>query len=101
VRCALALHNHDLAQRYTTELWHHLHQQGTQGMEFPVRAYLTCVEAFAALGDDDQAHSATEAGYRELTARAVKISQAEWAYSFLYNIPEHRALLDLWEQIAP
>jgi hypothetical protein len=69
-------------------------------MEFPLRAYLTCIEAFAALGDDDKARKATEAGYHELIARAEKISRAEWVESFLLNIPEHHALIELWEQIA-
>ena len=67
-------------------------------MEFPVRAYVTCVEAFAASGDAAQAHQATEAGYAELMVRAKKISRVEWVQSFLYNIPEHRALNELWGQ---
>ncbi len=100
LRCALTMHNHDTAQHYTAELWNYLRLHGTQGMEFPLRAYLTCVEAYTAFGENDKAHKATEAGYLELIARAEKISQAEWVQSFLYNIPEHRALIDLWEQIA-
>ena len=32
--------------------------------------------------------------------RAEKISDPEWRKSFLENIPEHRALVDMWERMA-
>jgi tetratricopeptide (TPR) repeat protein len=100
VRCALALRDFDATQRYAAELWNYLRLHGIQGMEFPLRAFLTYVEAQTALGDNDRARKAIEAGYHELIARAEKISRAEWSQSFLFNVPEHRALIDLWEQIA-
>jgi len=40
-----------------------------------------------------------EAGYRELTARAEKISNAEWRKSFLENVPEHRTIVEMWERM--
>ncbi len=46
------------------------------------------------------ARQAIEAGYQELIERAEKISQVEWGRSFLFNVPEHRALIELREQIA-
>ena len=100
-RCALALHDLETARRYAAELWNYLRLHGTQGMEFPLRAYLTCAEAYTTLGESDNARQAIEAGYYELIARAEKISRVEWGRSFLFNVPEHRALIDLWEQIAP
>ena len=100
-RCALALNDRAATQRYVTELWSILRLHNTQGMEFPLRAYLTCVECFTALADTLQTREAIENGYRELVARAEKISQLEWGRSYLFNIPEHRALIELWEQIAP
>jgi class 3 adenylate cyclase/predicted ATPase len=100
-RCALALNDRAATQRHVTELWSSLRLHHTQGMEFPLRAYLTCVECFTALADTHQTREAIENGYRELIARAEKISQLEWGRSYLFNIPEHRALIELWEQIAP
>ena len=101
VRCALASHDLGAARRHAAELWEHLRLHGTQGMEFPLRAYLTCVEAHTALGENEKARQVIEAGYNELIARAEKISRVEWGRSFLFNVPEHRALIDRWEQIAP
>jgi class 3 adenylate cyclase/predicted ATPase len=100
VRCALVLLDFDTARRYTAELWNYLRLHGTQGMEFPLRAYLTCAESNATLNENDRARKAIEAGYQELIARAEKISRVEWGRSFLFNVPEHRALIDLWEQIT-
>jgi hypothetical protein len=100
VRCALALADRDAAQRYVTELWNYLRLHSTQGMEFPVRAYLTCADCFAALAEPAQAHKAIAEGYRELIARAEKISRLEWGRSYLFNVVEHRAVIKSWEQIA-
>ena len=100
MRCALVLRDLDTARRYSAELWNYLRLHGTQGMEFPLRAYLTCAEAYTALGDSDIARKAIESGYNELIARAEKISKMEWGRSYLYNVPEHRAIIELWEQIA-
>jgi hypothetical protein len=99
-RCALALQDLDTARRYAAELWNYLRLHGTQGMEFPLRAYLTCVEACTILGDSGSARKAIEAGYCELITRAEKISQVEWGRSFLFNVPEHRTIIELREGIA-
>lgn len=99
-RCALALGERSAIQRAVTELWNYLCLQSTQGMEFPVRAYLTCADSFLALAEPAQARKAIEEGYRELIARAEKISRLEWGRSYLFNVAEHRAVIKAWEQIV-
>jgi class 3 adenylate cyclase len=100
VRCALELQDLDAARRYAAELWNYLRLHGTQGMEFPLRAYLTCAEANTAFAEKDKARQAIEAGYNELITRAEKISRVEWGRSFLFNVSEHRMIIELWEEIA-
>jgi class 3 adenylate cyclase/predicted ATPase len=100
-RCALQQPAGEAISQHVAELWDHLQQKGSQGMELPLRAYLTCVQAFSALQEPDKAHQAIEAGYQELIKRSEKISRLEWGRSYLSNIPEHRALVELQEQIAP
>jgi len=80
------------AQQLASEVWNYLQQHGPQGLEFPMRAYSTCAEIFAAGGAATEAQAALAAGYQELQTRAAKISDAAWRQSFLENIPEHRAL---------
>ena len=97
-RCAMAQNDLEGAWRHVTETLDYLAQHGTQGMEFPVWAYQTCAEIFTSLGESDRAHQAIEEGYRDLTRRVEKISDPEWGTSFLNNVPEHKAIVDLWER---
>jgi len=99
-RCALAQGNRDAARRQVMEVWAYLQQHGSQGMEFPIWAYLTCAEISELLGESDQSRAVVEEGYRDLIQRARKISNIEWGKSFLENVPEHRAMLDMWDRVA-
>jgi class 3 adenylate cyclase/predicted ATPase len=100
IRCALQECDLDAVRLHAAELWNTLRLKGTLNMELPLRAHLTCVQAFSALNEMDKAHKAIQAGYEELIARSEKISRLEWGRSYLFNIPEHRAIIELWEQIA-
>ena len=97
-RCALALHDREEAALHTAELWNYLRLQDAHGMEFPIWAYVTCAQAFAALDEPDKARQAIEEGYRELLRRADKIGEIRWGQSFLDNVPEHRMLVELWDR---
>lgn len=97
-RCALAQNNLNESGQHAMQVWNHLHEHGAQGVEMPVLAYLTCAQVFDAQGDAEKSRAAIEAGYRELMARADKISDPEWRKSFLENVAEHRAIVRLWER---
>jgi class 3 adenylate cyclase/tetratricopeptide (TPR) repeat protein len=99
-RCALARGHRDEAQPRVNEVWVYLQQHGSQGMEFPSRAYLTCAEIFESLGDVERSRAAVEEGYRDLIQRAQKISSIAWGKSFLENVPEHRAIIERQDRIA-
>lgn len=91
----IALTEGKLAEARTgaMKVWDFLQQNGAQGMEFPVRAYLTCADVFEAAGEAEIARAAVEEGYRELNQRANKISNVQWRQSFLDNVPEHRQIV--------
>jgi tetratricopeptide (TPR) repeat protein len=99
-RCALAQGLNEKALQHASELWGHLEEQGAVGMEFPISAYVTCAEVFNALGERGKSKEAVEAGYRELMTRADKIGDAEWCNRFLTNVPEHRAISEMWDRRA-
>jgi tetratricopeptide (TPR) repeat protein len=99
-RCSLAQGNLNEARRCAGEAWDYLVQQKAQGLEFPTRAFVTCAQVFDTLGETEKSHAAIEEGYWNLISRAEKISNLEWGKFFLTNVPEHRALLDLWERVA-
>jgi tetratricopeptide (TPR) repeat protein len=93
-RCALAEQRLEDARHAAGQLWESLLQHGSTGMEFPIRAYLTCAQVFRAVGDPGAARAALAAGVQELNARAGKISDPAWRQSFLENIPEHKEIAD-------
>ncbi|HEV8339344.1 MAG TPA: adenylate/guanylate cyclase domain-containing protein [bacterium] len=97
-RCALSQGRLEEARRFVTELWSYLSENGPKGLEQATLAYLTCVDILDALGQSEGARTALEAGYRELSARAERISNAEWRKSFLENVPENRTIVEMWEQ---
>jgi predicted ATPase/class 3 adenylate cyclase len=96
VRCLLALDRTDEARKEAEALWTFLSENGPGGMEFPILAYQTCADLFAAVDDVDRARVAIEKGYRELLDRAEKISDPAWRFSFLENVPEHRTITERW-----
>jgi len=99
-RCALAQGRLDDARRDAEEIAGYLSTHGTKGLESPTWAYQTCADIFDALGELEQARTAVEAGYRELMERVEKIDEPEWKKSFLENVPEHRAIIELWERLT-
>ncbi len=99
-RCARAQGHRDEARQCVNEVWAYLQQHGSQGMEFPSRAYLTCAEIFESLGDAERSRAGVEEGYRDLIQRAQKISSIAWGKSFLENVPEHRAIIERQDRIA-
>jgi len=98
-RCALAQGRPDDARRHAEETWTYLQEHGVKGMAFPVWAHQTCADIFDALGEAERSRTAVEAGYRELMTLAGRISDPEWRTSFLESIPEHRAVVELWERL--
>lgn len=43
---------------------------------------------------------ALETGYREWMTRAEKIGDPDWRKSFLENVSEHRAIVEMWERTS-
>jgi tetratricopeptide (TPR) repeat protein len=99
-RCALAQGRLDDARRDAEGIFHYLMTTGPEGLESPSWAYQTCADIFDALNEAEKARAAVEAGFRELMERADKIDDAEWRRSFLENVPEHRAIVELWERLS-
>ncbi|MGB8644209.1 MAG: tetratricopeptide repeat protein [Anaerolineae bacterium] len=98
-RCALAEGRLDEARQGAGEMWTYLCEHRSEESAFSMNVYLGVADIFDALGAVSESRAATEAGYRKLMSRADKITNPEWRRSFLENIQEHRALVDLWERL--
>ncbi len=96
-RCHLRLGETAQALEHALRVWEYMMQNGSQGLEFPILAYLTCAQVFNGASDLEKEEDAIRRGYQELQERARKISDPAWQKAFLENIPEHRALAQKFE----
>ncbi len=95
-RSSLSVGEAAQALEYTRGVWEYLVENGAQALEFPILAYQTCAQVFAAAGDPASGENAIRRGCQELQERAGKISDPAWREAFLENIPEHKVMARLW-----
>jgi tetratricopeptide (TPR) repeat protein len=98
-RCSWGQGSKEESQKYATELWDYLSHNNAKGMEFPVWAYQTCATVFESYGDDKKSQDAIEAGYQTLMTQADNISNANLRNSYLETVPEHRAMIEMWNRM--
>lgn len=81
------------------EVWQYAQEHGVDSLVSGAAVYLALADVLEGIGCNAPAPRAIiEAGYRDVIARADKISNAEWRRSFLENVPENRALLARWRE---
>ncbi len=94
-RCLLAMDDLDSASKEANKTWVYLVDSGSQGMEFPGLAFLTCAQVHEALFKPELSQEIISVGYADLIERAEKIDDEAWRQSFLHNISEHQAIMEL------
>ncbi len=67
-------------------------------MSNPPIVYLQCAETFDALGEAENAWVVIERAHQEMMEVIDKINVPAWRQSCLENVPENRALLEMWER---
>jgi len=97
-RTSLSMNDLNDAQRRAIEVWAHLSQNGPQGMEFPILAYLTCAHIFQAAQERMRMIEVITGGYDELIKRTEKFSDENWRDTYLHSVPEHATIIEMWEQ---
>lgn len=95
-RTALAMHDVDEAKHAAVEIWDYLSSKSAEGMEFPIMAYLTCVQIFQAAKDKRRMLAAIKSGYDELIKQAEKFGDEQWRNTYLQAISEHKVMLEIW-----
>jgi class 3 adenylate cyclase/tetratricopeptide (TPR) repeat protein len=98
-RSALSMGETGQALKYAGGVWEYLIKNGSRALEFPILAYQTCAQVFAAAADPARGKEASRRGYQELLERAAKISDPAWRRAFLENIPEHKVIARSGEQL--
>ena len=99
-RCMVALGRHAEAQSLASEVWKYLVEHGYTGIFFPALVYVGILDVVSAIEIPGVTpREVLEAGYRDLTQRAGKISDTEWCRSYLENAAENRAIVERWQAI--
>jgi len=97
-RCSMASGDLNKAEGYISRVCDYLKTNGAVGMELPIWSYKTCAEIYYAINMTDRALQAIKDGYNELIDRADLISDREWREAFLMNVPDHKAIINLWQK---
>jgi class 3 adenylate cyclase/tetratricopeptide (TPR) repeat protein len=96
--CSLMQGELDQARACVHESWDYLREHGWIGMNDPGMAYLRCAETFDALGEAEELQAVLEAGHRAFMDVAETIEIPAWRKSFIENVPENRAFMEMWER---
>jgi len=99
--CAVMQGESEEARKYIHETWDYLKEHGLTGLSGPGNVYRVCAETFDALGEAEAVQAALEGGHRALLEIAGKIDMPEWRQSFLENVPDNRAIMEMWERRQP
>jgi tetratricopeptide (TPR) repeat protein len=94
-RVALALGNVSGALEYVGTIRRWLQTQTVEGLDEPLRIYLTCYQVLNAAGDED-AKSILHAAYTMLDEWANKLEVAEQRHAYLYDVAAHRDIVRTW-----
>jgi tetratricopeptide (TPR) repeat protein len=96
--CAVMQGQLDEARKYVHEAWDYLKEHDVMGINNLGMVYRTCTEVFDALGEAENARAVLESGHQALMEVADTINVPAWRQSFLENVPDHRAIMEMWER---
>jgi tetratricopeptide (TPR) repeat protein len=96
--CAVVQGQMDQARIYVHEAWDYLREHGWVMMNNPGMVYRNCAETFDALGEEESVRAVLKSGHQALMDVIDKISVPAWRQSFLEDVPENRAVIEMWER---
>jgi class 3 adenylate cyclase/tetratricopeptide (TPR) repeat protein len=96
--CAVQQGQLDEARKFALEAWDYLKEHGWVGVDNPGTVYRSCAETFDALGEAENVQAVLEGGHQALMEAADTINVPEWRQSFFENVPDNRALMEMWER---
>jgi tetratricopeptide (TPR) repeat protein len=96
-RVCLAQGDLEQAQTHVEEILRYLETGTLDGVDEPIRVYLTCYRVLHANGDP-RADDILEEGYRFLQERAAKISDEKERRSYLENVAANNEIVEEWAE---
>jgi tetratricopeptide (TPR) repeat protein len=83
------------AKVYIDEILAWIEEHGPNGLEYPLRVYLSCFDVLEAVGQKELASTTLAAAQKILSEQAERISDPEARQTFLEQVPLHRQLSEL------
>ncbi|MEM7335193.1 MAG: adenylate/guanylate cyclase domain-containing protein [Chloroflexota bacterium] len=89
---SLKQHNLTEAKKHIEEIQEWISKHGVEGIEYPIRVYLTVADVLEAVGESSQAAHILDTAKKYMHSKAEKISNPVAQESFLTNVPLHQEL---------
>ncbi len=97
--CALMQGRVDEAGKHAHQAWDYWREHGWYSGTNPAISAVSCAEAFDAAGERENARALLENAQQALMQVADTLNTPAWRASLLENVPENRALLEMWERL--
>jgi tetratricopeptide (TPR) repeat protein len=96
--CAVMHGQLEEARQHIQGAWEYLKENGAVSMSGQGRVYKSCAETFDALGQPEDVQAVLERAHQDLMDAADSINVPEFRQSFLENVPDNRAIMEMWER---
>lgn len=92
--------NQEQAQEHVQEILSWITSHGVNGIEYPIRVYLTCISILRDAGEHAQAEQLIDDALAYMEEKASHISDPLIKQAFLENVPLHKELRQVQEQFS-
>ncbi len=89
---ALVQNDLDSAQSYVADILEWIGNKGLDGIEYPVKVYLACMNTMDTVGNKDESEKLLHEAQNLLQEQANRIGDPEMRNAYLENVPEHKAI---------
>jgi tetratricopeptide (TPR) repeat protein len=95
--CALVQGKLEEARQYAHEVWDYIKEHGYMHLNGPGEVFHIIADTFDALGETENLEAVLVSAHQALMELAEKIDEPEWRKSFFENVPQNRAIMEMWE----
>ncbi|MCA9930655.1 MAG: tetratricopeptide repeat protein [Anaerolineales bacterium] len=89
---SLSEEENDAALAFAEQISGWITEKGINGIEYPLKAYMSCMTVFEAVGQYTRAQASSAAAFDLLTSNANKISDPDIRQSYLQKVPLHQEI---------
>jgi adenylate cyclase len=96
-RTAYSIGQKQKAIELSCDIHEYIQIHGIEGIEYPFKVLLTCIQIFASNNQDQFAHQYIDFAYNLLQRRSKHITDESMNFSYFSAFPEHAAIIEAWK----